>query len=74
MTPQLFDVFLLLVTVALLLSFCPDRTKRIVAILFGPEGIDDVIDGWDEVSGTKARDIAYWDAIAALNTPTESCR
>ena len=33
--PQLFDVFLLLVTVALLLSFCSDRKKRLVAITFG---------------------------------------
>jgi aminoglycoside phosphotransferase (APT) family kinase protein len=45
--------------------------RNIVAILFGPEAIDNVVDGWERVSGTKARDIAYWDAVAALNTPTE---
>lgn len=33
--PQLFDAFLMLVTVALLLSFCPDKNKRRVAIAFG---------------------------------------
>lgn len=38
--PQLFDVFLFLVTVALLLSFCPDRKRHLVAILFGvPTGL-----------------------------------
>jgi hypothetical protein len=33
--PQLFDAFLMLVTIALLLSFCPDKGKRLVAIAFG---------------------------------------
>jgi hypothetical protein len=33
--PQLFDAFLMLVTVALLLSFCPEKKKRLVAIAFG---------------------------------------
>jgi hypothetical protein len=33
--PQVFDVLLMLVTVALLLSFCPDRNRRVVAISFG---------------------------------------
>lgn len=38
--PQLFDAFLMLVTVALLLSFCPDKRKRLVAIAFGiPTGL-----------------------------------
>jgi hypothetical protein len=30
--PQLFDAFLMLVTLALLLSFCPDKNKRLVAV------------------------------------------
>jgi hypothetical protein len=39
-SPQLFDVFLVLVTVALLLSFCPDKKKRLVAVAFGiPAGL-----------------------------------
>ena len=33
--PQLFDVFLMLVTVALILSFCPDRNRRLAAFAFG---------------------------------------
>src|SRR5262245_54884159 len=38
--PQLFDAFLMLVTVALLLSFCPDRNRRLAAIAFGvPTGL-----------------------------------
>src|SRR4051794_26216662 len=38
--PQLFDAFLMLVTVALLLSFCPDRKKRLVALTLGiPTGL-----------------------------------
>jgi hypothetical protein len=38
--PQLFDAFLMLVTVALLLSFCPDKNRRLVAIAFGiPTGL-----------------------------------
>lgn len=38
--PQLFDVFLILVTIALLLSFSPDKNRRLVAIAFGiPTGL-----------------------------------
>jgi hypothetical protein len=33
--PQLFDAFLMLVTVALFLSFCPDRKQRLIAIALG---------------------------------------
>jgi hypothetical protein len=33
--PQLFDGLLMLVTVALLLSFCPEKNKRLMAIAFG---------------------------------------
>lgn len=33
--PQRFDALLLLVTVALLLSFCSDKHRRLVAIAFG---------------------------------------
>jgi hypothetical protein len=34
-SPQLFDAFLMLVTVALLLSLCPDKNRRSVAIALG---------------------------------------
>ena len=27
--------------------------------------------GWQEQAGREARSVSYWDAIAALNTPTE---
>jgi hypothetical protein len=38
--PQLFDALLMLVTVALLLSFCPDKNRRLVAIALGiPTGL-----------------------------------
>jgi hypothetical protein len=33
--PELFDAFLMLVTVALLLSFCPDKNRRLAAIALG---------------------------------------
>jgi hypothetical protein len=33
--PQLFDAFLMLVTMALLLSFCQDKNKLLVAVAFG---------------------------------------
>jgi hypothetical protein len=38
--PQVFDAFLMLVTAALLLSFCPERKRRLAAIAFGvPTGL-----------------------------------
>lgn len=42
-----------------------------LAIMFGTDAPDLVLDGWERATGTKARDIAYWDAVAALNTRTE---
>jgi aminoglycoside phosphotransferase (APT) family kinase protein len=41
-----------------------------LAIMFGPEAPSLVLDGWERATGTKASDIAYWDAVAALNTRT----
>src|SRR5436305_15156432 len=38
--PQLVDALLMLVTVALLLSFCPDKNRRLAALAFGiPTGL-----------------------------------
>lgn len=38
--PPLFDAFQMLVTVALLLSFCPDKRRRVVALALGvPTGL-----------------------------------
>lgn len=45
--------------------------RKQVAITFGPEAPAHVLDGWERATGTRARDVAYWDAVAALNTPTE---
>jgi len=33
--PQLFDAFLMLATISLILSFCPDKKRRLAAIAFG---------------------------------------
>jgi aminoglycoside phosphotransferase (APT) family kinase protein len=41
-----------------------------LAIMFGPEAPGLVLDGWERATGTKASDVAYWDAVAALNTRT----
>ena len=45
--------------------------RKQVAITFGPEAPAHVLDGWQRATGTTANDVAYWDAVAALNTPTE---
>jgi hypothetical protein len=38
--PPLFDAFLMLVTIALLLSFCPEKRKRLAALVFAvPAGL-----------------------------------
>jgi hypothetical protein len=29
-----------------------------------------VLEGWEREAGVRATDVAYWDAVAALNTPT----
>jgi aminoglycoside phosphotransferase (APT) family kinase protein len=45
--------------------------RKQVAIIFGPEAPDLVLEGWERATATKARDVSYWDAVAALNTRTE---
>lgn len=42
-----------------------------VALRYGPEAAAPVLKGWEEQSGRTATSIPYWDAVAALNTPTE---
>jgi aminoglycoside phosphotransferase (APT) family kinase protein len=44
--------------------------RKQVAIIFGPDAPDLVLQGWEQTAGATAPDVAYWDAIAALNTPT----
>ncbi|SDS61197.1 phosphotransferase family protein [Actinopolymorpha singaporensis] len=45
--------------------------RKQVAITFGPDAPAHVLEGWERRSGIRPRDVAYWDAVAALNTPTE---
>lgn len=41
--------------------------RKQAAISFGPAAPAQVLKGYKN----EARDVAYWDAVAALNTPTE---
>jgi aminoglycoside phosphotransferase (APT) family kinase protein len=45
--------------------------RKQVAITFDPQAPAHVLDGWERATGIEANDVAYWDAVAALNTPTE---
>ena len=38
------------------------------ALLHGMEAADHVLRGWEEAAGHAAENVAYWDAVAALNT------
>jgi aminoglycoside phosphotransferase (APT) family kinase protein len=46
--------------------------RKQVAIAYGEDAPKYVLDGWERAAGTSARDLPFWDATAALNTPTES--
>lgn len=41
------------------------------AIAFGPEVVDEVLDGWTAAGGEQPRDTAYFDAVAAVNSPAD---
>lgn len=41
------------------------------AICFGPDAAAEVLRGWETEAGTPARDVAAWDAVAALSTPPD---
>jgi aminoglycoside phosphotransferase (APT) family kinase protein len=41
------------------------------AVCFGMEAADDVREGWEEVAGRSAVDVARWDVVAALSTPPD---
>lgn len=43
-------------------------------ILFGPQAAEEITSGWEEASGFRAGDVAYWDVVAALNTPADMAR
>jgi aminoglycoside phosphotransferase (APT) family kinase protein len=40
-----------------------------MAITYGPDFPDHVTEGWEREAGRPATHVAYWDAVAALNTP-----
>jgi len=40
-------------------------------LMFGIETGDIVLDGWVKQAGAPAADLAYWDVVAALNTPPD---
>jgi fructosamine-3-kinase len=41
---------------------------------FGSPAAKEVLDGWQQAADRAATDIAYWDLVAALNTPTDMTR
>jgi aminoglycoside phosphotransferase (APT) family kinase protein len=41
-----------------------------MALLYGQEAPSHVVEGWQEQAGRTATAVPYWDAVAALNTPT----
>ena len=43
--------------------------RKQIAITYGATTTD-IVEAWEEASGTAAANIPYWDAVAALNTPT----
>lgn len=45
--------------------------RKQVAMANGRDAPRYVLEGWEQASGTRASDVPYWDAIAALNTRTE---
>jgi aminoglycoside phosphotransferase (APT) family kinase protein len=40
------------------------------AILVGQFAAEQILDGWQETAGRQAEDVAYWDVVAALSTPS----
>lgn len=42
-----------------------------MAITYGPDAPDPVLEGWERETGRPARNLAYWDVTAALNTAAE---
>ena len=45
--------------------------RKQVALANGEDAPRYVLEGWERASDTRAADLAYWDAVAALNTPTD---
>jgi aminoglycoside phosphotransferase (APT) family kinase protein len=43
--------------------------RKQMAIKYGPDAAEHVLEGWQAQTGRRATNVAYWDAVAALNTP-----
>ncbi|GAA4172002.1 hypothetical protein GCM10022287_12160 [Gryllotalpicola koreensis] len=41
------------------------------ALSWGPEASDHVLAGWEREAAEPAQDVAYWDAVAGVNTPPD---
>ena len=41
------------------------------AILFGPSAAAEILDGWRRATGYEPDAVAYWDVVAALNSPLD---
>lgn len=41
------------------------------AILFGPWAAEHILEGYEAAAGRTAGDVAYWDVVAAANTPAD---
>lgn len=39
------------------------------ALMFGIDAAEAVLAGWEEAAGERAENLAYWDAVAAVNQP-----
>ena len=46
--------------------------RKQVAIAYGAEAPEFVLEGWERATGSRAQDVPFWDATAASNTPTGS--
>lgn len=44
--------------------------RKQMALQYGPDAPAHVLNGWQRQAGRDAVNVAYWDAVAALNTPT----
>jgi aminoglycoside phosphotransferase (APT) family kinase protein len=42
-----------------------------MALWYGEDAPGHVLEGWQRESGREATDVPYWDAVAAVHTPTE---
>ncbi|GAA4905187.1 hypothetical protein GCM10023334_001350 [Nonomuraea thailandensis] len=45
--------------------------RKQVAISYDDDAPGLVLEGWERARGTRAGDVPYWDAVAALNTPAQ---